>query len=186
MSLGRASRGEFDPSDPLYSFLDVVHRVVHQPVGFFAAIPGRANLRNPLLFALICIGISELAVLGTGFFIVGAAVQSFQIPGGGSSIVLVILKPIFGVIGLLIGAGITHLLVILIVGAGNSGFEATVRVYSYASVAYLVNWVPVIGVLLGFLYGLYLASLGAREVHGTTTGKAALVVLLPAGVLFLP
>ena len=35
------------------------------------------------------------------------------------------------------------------------------------------------------LYGIYLAIVGVREVHATTTGKAALVVLIPAAVVLL-
>jgi hypothetical protein len=36
------------------------------------------------------------------------------------------------------------------------------------------------------LYGIYLAIIGVREIHNTTTGKAAIVVLIPAAiVLFL-
>jgi hypothetical protein len=78
----------------------------------------------------------------------------------------------------------------LFVGEGNSGYEATFRVVSYASVTSLVNWIPVIGGLLG-LYGLYLTIVGIREIHATTTGRAALVlvpvycVVVVAGVIFL-
>jgi hypothetical protein len=35
------------------------------------------------------------------------------------------------------------------------------------------------------LYGLYLSIVGIREVHGTTTGKAALVVLIPFAVFLV-
>jgi hypothetical protein len=45
-----------------------------------------------------------------------------------------------------------------------------------------VSWVPVVGGLVA-LYGIYLAIVGIREVHQTTTGKAALVVLIPAAVM---
>lgn len=48
----------------------------------------------------------------------------------------------------------------------------------------LVNWIPVVGGLVA-LYGLYLAVVGIREMHSTTTGRAALVVLLPIGALLL-
>ena len=33
--------------------------------------------------------------------------------------------------------------------------------------------------------GLYLSVVGIREMHGTTTGKAALVVLIPFAVVLL-
>ena len=70
----------------------------------------------------------------------------------------------------------------LIVGSRNSGFEGTFRVGAYSSVTSLVSWIPVIGSIAS-LYGIYLAIVGIREVHNTTTGKAALVVLIPAVVL---
>jgi hypothetical protein len=43
---------------------------------------------------------------------------------------------------------------------------------------------PIVGPLLA-LYGVYLSIVGIREVHQATTGKAALVVLLPFGVVLL-
>ena len=79
---------------------------------------------------------------------------------------------------------IQQLLVRLIVGARNSGFETTFRVASYTQVTSLVNWIPVVGPLLA-LYGIYLSIVGIREMHGTTTGKAALVVLIPFIVALL-
>jgi hypothetical protein len=70
------------------------------------------------------------------------------------------------------------LLVRLVVGARNSGFSATFRVASYTQVTSLVNWIPIIGPLLA-LYGIYLSTVGIREMHGTTTGKAVLVIVIP-------
>jgi hypothetical protein len=95
----------------------------------------------------------------------------------------VVVAPIGGAIGLFVMAGIAYLLVILFVGSENSGFRSTFRVVSYVSVTSLVTWIPFIGGLLG-LYGLYQAIVGIREMHSTTTGRAALVVLVPIG-LFL-
>jgi hypothetical protein len=52
------------------------------------------------------------------------------------------------------------------------------------SYALIANVLIGIGGLLA-LYGLYLAVVGIREAHQTTTGRAALVVLLPIGVILL-
>jgi hypothetical protein len=68
---------------------------------------------------------------------------------------------------------------------GNSGFRATFRVASYATVVNLVGWIPIIGSLVALVYGIYLSTLGIREMHETTTGKAVLIVLLPVGVIVL-
>ena len=58
--VARPSQREFDPSDPLGSFVDVLRRVVLHPVAFFAEIPWRGSLRRPFLFALICIVIGNV------------------------------------------------------------------------------------------------------------------------------
>jgi len=142
-----------------------------------------------LVFALICIEISiilgGLLRLALGSEAVGGIrFEGAGRYGFGEFVADVILAPIGGAIGLFILAAIVHLFVMLFVGEWNSGFEATFRVVSYVSVTNLVNWIPIIGGLVG-LYGLYLAVVGIREMHSTTTGRAALVVLLPLGALLL-
>ena len=193
MGVGRsASGGEYDLSDPLGSFVDVVRRVVLQPAQFFAAIPRSGPLLNPLVFAVICIEIS--ALLSALLVLAGVqenpgfnpnpqnALPSVFTPG--SALASIIVAPIAGAIGLLIAAAIQQLLVRLIVGANNSGFGSTFRVASYTQVTGLVNWIPIVGPLLS-LYGLYLAIVGIREAHGTTMGKAALVILIPFAVVLV-
>ena len=135
---------------------------------------------NPLIFAIICYEVA--AILGGLLSLVGVSMGETQ--GFVSFLIGIILAPIFAAIGLFIGAGILHLLVMLIVGSGNSGFEGTFRVSAYSSVTSLVSWIPFIG-WIARLYGIYLAIMGMREVHNTTTGRAALVVLIPAVVVFL-
>jgi hypothetical protein len=155
-----------------------VQAVVLRPVDFFRGILRRGDLINPLIFAIICYEVS--AILGGLLRLIGIGANQ----GFGSFIASIILAPIFAAIGLFIGAGILHLLVMLIIGSRNSGFEATFRVGAYAAVTSLVSWIPLIGWILS-LYGIYLAIVGIREVHNTTTGKAAIVVLIPVAVIFL-
>ncbi len=186
--------GDYNLSNPINSFADVVRRVVLQPVSFFAVLPRDRNFVNPLVFALICIEISVilgwLLVLGIG---VGespgfnpnpqnAGLPSVVAPG--SPVASVILAPIGGAVGIILVALIQQILVRLIVGARNSGYGATFRVASYTQVTSLVNWIPIIGPLLA-LYGIYLSIVGIREMHETTTDKGALVVLIPFVVVFL-
>ena len=179
--------GDYNLSHPINSFVDVARRVVLQPVSFFAGLPRDRNFVSPLLFALICIEIS--AILGWRLVISGvgaspgfnpnpqnAGVPSVVAPGSPAASIL--LAPIGGAVGIFLVSLIQQLLVRLIVGATNSGFQATFRVASYTQVTSLVNWIPFIGPLLA-LYGIYLSIVGIREMHETTTGKAALVVLIP-------
>ncbi len=192
MGMGTASGGGFDLSNPANSFVDVARRVVLQPVRFFAGLPRGGILLNPLVFALVCIVVS--AILSGLLVLVGVqqnpgfnpnpqnALPSVFTPG--SALASIIVAPVFGAIGLFIAAAIQQLLVRLVVGPANSGFASTFRVASYTQVTGLVNWIPVVGPLLS-LYGLYLAIVGIREAHGTTTGKAALVILIPFAVVLV-
>jgi hypothetical protein len=175
---GVAAGGEFNYTDPVQSFISTVQRVVLQPASFFSGILRRGDFINPLIFAIICYEVS--AILGGLLRLIGIGTDI----GFGGFIVSIILAPIGTAIALFIGAGILHLLVMLIVGSRNSGFEATFRVGAYAAVTSLVSWIPFIG-WIASLYGIYLAIVGIREVHTTTTGKAALVVLIPAIVVLL-
>ncbi len=171
---GVAAGAEFNYQDPVQSFISTVQRVVLQPADFYRGILRRGDFLNPLIFAIICYEVS--AILG------GLIALAFGNRGFGGFIGNIILAPIGAAIGLFIGAGILQLLVMVIVGSRNSGYEATFRVAAYTSVVNLVSWIPFIG-WIASLYGIYLAIVGIREVHTTTTGKAALVVLIPVAVL---
>src|SRR5215218_1461587 len=161
------SGGDYDPSDPLNGFVDLVRRVVLQPTAFFAGLPRQGSLLGPLVFALICI---EVYVVLVGLL------TFLGTPGG--------ITWLFGARGdqgflAFLTALVMQLLVILVVGSRHSGFGATFRVVAYSSVTSLLGWLPFIGWIFS-LYRLYLATVGIREMHATTTGRALLVVLLPA------
>ncbi|HEX5418235.1 MAG TPA: YIP1 family protein [Chloroflexota bacterium] len=164
---------DYDLARPVDSFVPTARAVAFQPAAFFAALPRLGNYLSPLVFALIC---AEVATVFRG--ILGLTDGSVV----GLLFVSLIGTLIGGTIGLFILAGIAHLLVMAIVGPSRAGFEATFRAAAYASVTSLVSWIPVIGGLAS-LYGLYLAIVGIREVHQTTTGKAAAVVLIPIAVI---
>jgi hypothetical protein len=171
-----AAAAEFRYTDPVQTFINTVQGVVLQPANFFRGILRQGDFINPLIFAIICYEVS--AILG------GVIGMAFGTQEFGGFIASIILAPVGTAIGLFIGAGIIHLLVMLIVGSRNGGFEATFRVAAYSSVVNLVSWIPVIG-WIASLYGIYLGIVGIREVHTTTTGKAALVVLIPVAVVLL-
>jgi hypothetical protein len=177
------SGGDYDLSDPINSFVDVVRRVVFQPPAFFADIPRQGNLLGPLVFALVCTEISVLLVgLLTFLDVPGGVTWLFGARGNQGFLSFVgglVIAPIAAAVGLFLTALVTHLLVILVVGSGHSGFGATFRILAYSSVTSLAGWIPFVGGIFA-LYRLYLAFVGIREMHATTTAKALLVVLLPA------
>jgi hypothetical protein len=64
-------------------------------------------------------------------------------------------------------------------------------VVAYASVLQLASWlaaIPILGILVIIaitVYGVVLSVIGIREVHATTTGRAAAVVLIPVVIFGL-
>ncbi len=165
---------DYNPNDPFSSFVNTGTKVLRWPADFFRSIPSRGNYASPWIFALICAEIS--AILG-GLISFALSDQSV-----GDFIARIVLTPIGTTVGLFIWAGILHLLVMLIVGAENAGFEATFRALAYSSVTSVIAWVPYVGWIVA-LYGIYLNIVGIRELHGTTTGRAVLVVLIPAAIV---
>jgi len=166
---------DFDVSRATESFIPTARAVTFHPIAFFTSLPRQGNYWSPLAFALICAEISTIlgGILG---LVGGSSIAAFL-----GSIVGTIIG---ATIGLFVVAGIAHLLARAIVGATTSPFEATFRVAAYASVTSLASWIPLVGGLAG-LYGLYLAIVGMREVHQTTTGKAAAIVLIPVAAIIV-
>ncbi len=178
-----SSGGDFNLYDPVNSFVDVVRRIVFQPTAFFAGLPRQGNLLNPLVFALICIEISVILIgLLTFVDVPGGITWLFGVREDQGFLAFLgglVIAPLAGAVGIFLTALVTHLLVVLVVGSGHSGFGSTFRIVAYSSVTGLVGWIPFVG-WLASLYRLYLATVGIREMHATTTGRALLVVLLPA------
>lgn len=184
-SMGGGPSGEFNLSDPVGSFIATVRGVALNPVGFFRGMQKGGDFINPLVFTVICAAV--------GGVIAGVITFLFTLLLGdvGSAFLQLILQPIFyvigGVIGLFIGSGILHLLVMLLIKP-NAGFEATFRVGAFLGALYLVSWlagIPLLGLLLALpltVWYVVLGVLGIREAHSTTTGRAAAVVLIPMGV----
>lgn len=178
--------GEFDLQDPLNSFIATVRAVVLDPVGFFRGIRQQGDFVNPLVFAVICALINGILGGIIGFLISLGFVGGQDVGGTfGNLIANIVLSPIYAAIAVFILAGIYHLLVLLLVRPAHAGFEATFRVVCYASVTWLISWIPLIGWIVAPIYGIVLSIFGIREVHATTTGRAMAVVLIPAAVILL-
>jgi hypothetical protein len=69
--------------------------------------------------------------------------------------------------------------VVLLARRTQVGAGATFRIAAFTQVSQLVNWVPVVGLAVGFVFGSVLAVLGIRRLHRTTVATATAVVVLP-------
>lgn len=180
------------------AFIETLAMVLTKPDQAFRTMKTEGGLAEPLIYALIggCVGgiVSLLLSLGLqsmGLF-AGQRDTFAALAGiGVGSIALVVLVPVFIVIGLFIGSAIVHLC-LMIVGGANKSFETTFRVlaFSQGSTGPL-QIIPVCGGLISGVWALVVNCIGLARAHETTTGRAVLAVLLPlivccgAGILLL-
>jgi hypothetical protein len=179
-----------DPSLPFTSRLWLtIKGVVASPVQFFSNLPSDPGIGQPLLYGLIIYMIP--AVLGTvlNMFLQGAALMSgIASQSGGETmgmgammlimlVVVIVVLPVFCLIALFLGAGISHLL-LMIVGDGQGGFPTTFRIICYGATPQLFGFIPCIGAFAG-IWALVLYVLGAIHAHNTEAWRAvvALVVI---------
>jgi hypothetical protein len=95
--------------------------------------------------------------------------------------VVVLLAPLQLLIGTSIQAAIAHLF-LRIVGGANARLETTVRAAVYAQSVLIFNWVPILGPLVGGIWGLVLLIIGLKQMHSTSYGRVLAAVLLPVVV----
>ncbi len=177
------------PGSGFDRFVATIRELATAPGQAFRSMPTAAGLGRPLLFAIVVgwisiffasvwillfggltvpfVDRSELGELGLAF---GAST--------GILIVLMVLAPLFIIIGVFIQAAILHLM-LLIVGGASHGFEATTRVCSYAYAAQLAQIIPFCGGLISAIWSLILLIVGFSEAHQIPRGKAAIAVILP-------
>ena len=186
---GSASGGtDFNYRDLGPSFVQTAREVLFNPVGFFRGISRQGDYLNPLVFAIICALLS--AVIGAVLQLVINLIAGNGVGTAFASFVgTLIFLPIGTAIGLFIAAAIYHLFVLLLIRPSHAGYEATFRVVAYAAVLQLFTWlgaIPILGVLVllaVLVYNVVLSVIGMREMHGTTTGRAVAVVLLPVVIV---
>ncbi|MFN0152359.1 MAG: YIP1 family protein [bacterium] len=91
------------------------------------------------------------------------------------------LFPFAALVGLFISAAVLHLFLMLLGATSKSraGFEGTVRVLAYSSVATLANVIPFAGSFIAFFWAIVLQTIGASTLHETGKGRALFAILIP-------
>lgn len=174
--------------------IEALKLFVTSPTEAFSQTFRKGDFGSPLLFAII-VGWIGLAIGQIWETLMGASVLSMlppevrsQIPfvagSAGGFLISVVFAPVYIIIGLFIWSAIVHLCLIIVGGLEKSiaGFEGSFRVVSYAAVAQLANLVPIAGGMICFVWTLFLAVIGLREIHQTPQGKAVIAVLLPVAL----
>lgn len=164
--------------------------LITEPRQAFGLLKPDGDMTGPLLFGLIIgwpiaiIGQVYQMLLGgmMGGMLGGSEAMQAQAFSGAMGLVMMGLGfPIIYLIGIFIGAGIVHLMLIVIKALGGSsfGFEGTVKIACYSYVAYLAGIVPFLGGLVTMVASLILWIVGIQVVHRTTMGQALTAVFAP-------
>lgn len=163
------------------------------PSEFFAATPVEGGLTGPLVYGatLGTLGVIlaqvwsilwELVKMGGLIAASSAEADPTGLMAGGAfglvaAAVILILSPVFAILGLFFNSGVTHLALILL-GGNNKGFEATFRAISYAQGPQLLNIVPVLGGVIGGIWALVIEIIGLSKLQGIEGWRATVAVLL--------
>ena len=163
------------------AFLKTTREALFSPTQFFKKIASGEGYSPALIYGVIAgiIGFGVGIVWHWYFFSRWLSLERFSVFS--SSIYFIIITvalPVMVVSSMVIGSGVTHLC-LMIVGGNKKGYQATFRAVSYSFSGYLFGIIPFIGSTIGGIYAMILVIFGVREVHGISTGKAVLAVLLP-------
>src|SRR5437899_10328457 len=159
--------------------------VLSTPVAAFTAMKREVGLGEPLLYAIIGGTLGGVFAITYNF-----ALRSFapfgdrhgalaHVFGGLGWIFLLLLTPLFVVIGMFVASAILHVC-LMIVGGAKQSFETTFRVVCFAEgSASPILVIPFCG---GFIVGIWkiiLYCIGLTHAHETDTGRVVIAVLLP-------
>ncbi len=99
--------------------------------------------------------------------------------GGLGWIFLLVLTPVFVVVGMFVASAILHVC-LMIVGGAKQSFETTFRVVCFAEgSASPLLVIPFCGGLITGIWKVVLYCIGLARSHETDTGRAVIAVLLP-------
>src|SRR5881296_1466311 len=180
----------------LNAFIATLQMVLSKPVAAFTAMKREGGLGEPLLYAII--GGTFGAVFAITYNFVLRSFTPFadrhdalpHLFAGLGWIFLLVLTPLFVVIGMFVASAILHVC-LMIVGGAKQSFETTFRVVCFAegSVSPLLI-IPFCGGLITGIWKIVLYCIGLARAHETDTGRAVIAVLLPlivccGGIIFL-
>ncbi len=156
---------------------------ITSPVSFFQRMEPEAPLARAVLYFLImAVGAALFSLLwglaGSAPELPPQAADVMDLDPRGIQLFGFFLSPFANLILLGLAAVSVHLFVRLLTDSSRT-LLATTRVICYASGPALFTLVPWAGEIAGWIGSAILLTIGIREVHGTTTGRATLTVLFP-------
>lgn len=175
------------------AFVETAKLIFTQPRDAFSRLRPDGDYVWPLVFGG---GVAYVAgLIAQVWNILLSGVVDFGMGGGGMGMMggvgaifmWLILGPIFIVIGVLLLAGICHLLLMATQSVAGSpfGFEGTYKAVCYAFVASVGNVIPLVGGLVTLALLAYLLIHAFQAVHRTSQTNSLIATLVPLGLCFV-
>jgi hypothetical protein len=175
------------------ALVDTTLQVLRAPTGFYRRMRPTGGVGGALAYAVIVAYLGFVATLLYDWIF--QAVMGAQPPvlagmgpeferafalmqGGGGRLLQLLLAPFGLAAGVLIGAGLNHLALMLLSGA-HRPFEATFRVCAFANAVNVVSLFPMCGQLVAAVWLVVVTIIGLSVVHGISWQKATAAVVLP-------
>ena len=156
------------------ALLETVREVLLRPSQFFKNMTISQSIAEPFLFYLILAW--PLQFIGLAFQNIFHLQESIKLPLFGELLFIFIGTPIM----FYIGVAVAHLFVMMFRGRG--GFKGTFNVFAYSSATGLLGIVPVLGPIVGGIWGIVIVIIGYKRVHGFSTARAVFAYF---GIIFI-
>jgi hypothetical protein len=183
-----------------------IRSIITDPHGFYNSVKADTGYSDPWLYYIIIMGVyyfvSMCVAVPLAIQSYGSEMNLFGNLGLGLYIAMNIgitfLMYLFSMAGIFIGAGIIHVLLMLV--GSNKGYQETFKLVAYSSTPLLMlapflilNAVPVIGglilfifMILAYIYMAYLEVVGAVILHEISTKRAVIgIIVIPLAILMI-
>jgi len=178
-----AGSAEYSPWEDIHNLgffkglTQTIGQSLSAPARFFATMPLKGGLLNPLLYAIMLQSVGNM--LGyLGSFVVPNPFLAQAKLSATVSVTLALLIPPLAFLWVVMWSLLLHSSLFLVAGSSKD-FEATLRLVCYCSAADLLNAIPVAGGLIALAWKLYMLTVGVRTIYGLSSGRSAAAVFLP-------
>jgi len=173
----------------LDALVQTIRQVLLEPGAFFQRMPVGLGHAQPVLFAAVVAAAG--AVLDWMWALALGDLPARLAPGGvlvaGGALMAtgrLLLAPVLAVVMVYVRAAVFHGL-LLALGGGRLGFEATLRVVAYARATRLLSVLPICGTVIGVIWELAITVIGLVRSHECPPWQAAVAVLAPAAAVLV-
>ncbi|MBW1998880.1 MAG: YIP1 family protein [Deltaproteobacteria bacterium] len=164
--------------------------VLLSPETFFKKMNCETGIKEPLAFGLLLGSIGSMLSFFwqflTGWRGIASMAQGVlgQIGLGLIFLVVMILIPLFVLVTMFLASAGMHLC-LMILKAGNKGFEGTFRVVAYSQAAQVLGFFPFVGGVIGGFWQFIVQIIGLREIHGTSYLRVFMALFLGLVLIIL-